>query len=719
MRKKIKKYGPGGTAPPGGFIATLLDNLGAVPVNGGVTGNHMLSGTLDADSIAAASINQFANANIPPNLMGDYRRGSINAVMEGGTPGQFNFMNQFMANNNLPAASTPPSINTDPFQFMPQVGLQNQMAADDQALQLAGPINTAGPQVGMPVSYRQPPAPVTGTPAAGLPANQPFNFQMPSLPGVTAPQAMLSGPGGINLNAVSGLGIAPPENQSNLSVSGETSLARGLLDQFGTQAVGALEQHANVVNTQEFDNMAAAVNKTTRAANLLKKAAGKKGAEALAKFNATGVGSKLAEVAGSKFGTFLSSGAGAATSAGVGLLGKKIQQWDQKDGNYSKAGAMGGGALQGAAIGSALGPIGTVVGAGVGAAIGAAQKKKFDAQARYQDVVDGANEGAAEASQSLAKRAILNTFPIEGIKEQVYNLGGETEPEAIAGAMPTALELAAAQQMNRMVDPMTGNMMKENHPLAAEYIDNDLMNIGQRTWLNSQTEADPNLRPAWSAGAVSNLMQTAYPGFKNSTAHAGYMQDVLFGDNKANFTGGRTSLKTSFVPGTVLTQGRGSNSDMNYRQMKKTVEQYDPNKSTPMHGDVIIGSYVNDAGETMYQIQGGNMADTLYTKDLSAKEIRNKYPMALMPPQMKHGGHTNDPDYLAEGGEMIQHAPGDLPKTDNNGSVTPITKTIARINGDKHSAPSGGVGMEGKESARIYSDQLHVPAELVAQLSKL
>lgn len=455
---------------------------------------------------------------------------------------------------------------------------------------------------------------------------------------------------------------------------------------------------------------------------------GAQGAGEAAKQTAkTGVGQFIANAGASKMGTFLSSGAGAATSAGVGLLGKYIQERDKKDGNYSKAGAMGGGALQGAAIGSALGPIGTVVGAGVGAAVGAAQKKKFDKQALYQEKVDSANENADEASQKLSSRAILNIFPVRGIKEQVYALGGEPglegeipkKPEAIAGAMPTALELAAAQQLNRMVDPLTGSMMKENHPLAAEYIDNDLMNIGQRTWLNSQTESNPNLRPAWSAGAVSNLMQAAYPGFKNSTAHAGYMQDVLFGDNKANFKGDRTSLKTSFEPGTVLTQGRGANSNMNYRQMKKTVEQYDPNKSTPMHGDVIIGSYVNDAGKTMYQIQGGNMADTLYTKDLSAKEIRNKYPMALMPPKMKHGGHTNNPDYLAEGGEMIQHAFGDLPKTDGNGSVTPVTNTIARINGDKHTAPSGGVGMEGNKSARIYSDQLYVPAELVAQLSKL
>jgi hypothetical protein len=88
-------------------------------------------------------------------------------------------------------------------------------------------------------------------------------------------------------------------------------------------------------------------------------------------------------------------------------------------------------------------------------------------------------------------------------------------------------------------------------------------------------------------------------------------------------------------------------------------------------------------------------------------------------PQRAYGGHTNDPDYLAEGGEMVQHAPGDRPLTNENGNVTPVTATISRITGDKHSAPSGGVGMKGQKPARIYSDQLHVPEDLIHQLSKL
>jgi len=265
----------------------------------------------------------------------------------------------------------------------------------------------------------------------------------------------------------------------------------------------------------EFDQAEQAVNifkrgrDAIRAAREAKKAAdiakaGTDVAKAGTDVAAQGAQEAVAQTAGSKMGNFLSSGAGAATSAAVGILGKYIQERDKKDGNYSTEGAMGGGALQGAAIGSALGPLGTVVGGAIGAGVGYMQKSKFDHNAEMQKLTDKTEEAKDLARGRLAGRAILNTYPVEGIKDQVY----------------------------------------------------------------------------------------------------------------------------------------------------------------------------------------------------------------------AYGGHTNDPDYIAEGGEMIQHAPGDLPKTDNNGSVTPITKTIARINGDKHTAPSGGVGMEGNESARIYSDQLYVPADLIAELYK-
>lgn len=868
----------------------------------------------------------------------------------------------------------------------------------------------------------------------------------------------------------------------------DTSLARNLLDQFGTQAVGALEQNANVVNTQEFDKMGAAVKRTKQVANLVKKAAGKKGAEALAKFNATGVGGKLAEVAGGKLGTFLSSGAGAATTAGLGLLGKKIQQWDQKDGNYSKAGAMGGGALQGAAIGSALGPLGMAAGAGIGAVVGAAQKEKFDAQARYQEVVDFANEGAAEASQRLAKRAILNTFPIDGMKEQVYAHGGEHDPQKkitkilASEAGPGYSEARLEKPEGRVLDiseytdeqrAAYDKYQYENFPfsdfnihefVAKEYPDwkpaskdskgynrgekienppGPLMSVptaiirdkaeydrrakalADSTKYHNATLAQiemmglkdqygddaydiartyregPTHGSSWDLltkqqaikrgeDFASEKEQFAEPGlwarpqdkelidryrelgFKDDEILFHSSPDIVATDSRSGVEPGysvaqrathsyfdgtamspyyppprqairyapefeklepkglpkndleKPSLKTTKLPeGPKLIREdeyyidpmrarsaagfRGGYQDGKYAiGVRRTYEnpdggrfarkelydaehieinrqnaldperfkasasfahggEHDPTKDitaasdntrvaglqppverldeesraileyaqlpmfdpsnppfplphsgrieySPFNVEDLLGfghlfkagaqavakhaykinpfaqksipidlnawyrgigkegledlqkhGAIRSLNERMYPKPywgSGDAAESVirsYGDDgfvavvkgepmtgVGAFEAGNPFVQTTARPILKsnpnltvhpikphwlkghnpvpiraYGGHTNNPDYLAEGGEMIQHAPGDLPKTDHNGSVTPITATLARINGDKHSAPSGGVGMEGDQSARIYSDQLHVSDELLAQLSRL
>jgi len=354
--------------------------------------------------------------------------------------------------------------------------------------------------------------------------------------GMVQPGPVTSGTYGMFSKELQPLGSSPLDamnqvNSFNLGQAGGPGSGMGGIH----QGLGVLEQQL-AMPENEFDQLQDTITKAKKAGNMIargrdavqharnvKKAAdvasaaggdvtnllgnlGAMGSGEVAKQGAkTGVGQFIANAGASKFGTFLSSGAGAAASAGAGILGKAIQEIDKKDGKFSRAGAMGGGALQGAAIGSALGPVGTVAGAAIGAGIGELQRAKFEQNAISEELSEKYADAKLNAKNKLASKAILKTFPVEGIKEQVYALGG----------------------------------------------------------------------------------------------------------------------------------------------------------------------------------------------------------------------YTNNPDYLAEGGEMIQHAPGDLPKTDNNGSVTPVTNTIARINGDKHIAASGGVGMEGKESARIYSDQLTVPKELIKQLSKL
>jgi hypothetical protein len=92
------------------------------------------------------------------------------------------------------------------------------------------------------------------------------------------------------------------------------------------------------------------------------------------------------------FGEFLKTGAGGAATAGLGLVGKYIQEKDKADGTYSKAGAMAGGALQGASLGAALGPLGMLAGGAIGAGVGVLQKEKFEQNARAEELTKQTNE---------------------------------------------------------------------------------------------------------------------------------------------------------------------------------------------------------------------------------------------------------------------------------------------------------------------------------------
>jgi uncharacterized membrane protein (UPF0127 family) len=211
--------------------------------------------------------------------------------------------------------------------------------------------------------------------------------------------------------------------------------------------------------------------------------------------------------------------------------------------------------------------------------------------------------------------------------------GGGT---AVAGAMPTNLEIAAANQLAQFANPeLKGDaLLKENDPRVASYIDNNLMNISQRPWLNSQQtdEGSP-----WSAATVSNLMQAEYPNFPSVVSHAEYINDVLEGDNLSELNARRTSLQRDFLPGSVIIQGRGENKNSSFKNIKNntTGEAYYSNKNVPLHGDVIIGVNVDSKGNKTYQVQGGNMGDSLYVQDMTEKEIRQKYPMVL---ERKFGG---------------------------------------------------------------------------------
>jgi len=94
---------------------------------------------------------------------------------------------------------------------------------------------------------------------------------------------------------------------------------------------------------------------------------------------------------------------------------------------------------------------------------------------------------------------------------------------------------------------------------------------------------------------------------------------------------------------------------------------------------------------------------------------------SYMNQRMAYGGKipTESADYLAEGGEVIQHAPNDHPATDQNGGARALNSNTSLFTGDSHNAPSQGVGVANNQEARIYSKRLYAPKSLVAKLKSL
>ena len=75
--------------------------------------------------------------------------------------------------------------------------------------------------------------------------------------------------------------------------------------------------------------------------------------------------------------------------------------------------------------------------------------------------------------------------------------------------------------------------------------------------------------------------------------------------------------------------------------------------------------------------------------------------------------------YKAEGEEVIMHQPTDKIKTDSNGSTQQLSSDMSKFTGDKHTAQSGGIGVDHNDQAFIFSDQIGLPETLSTFLKKL
>ena len=227
------------------------------------------------------------------------------------------------------------------------------------------------------------------------------------------------------------------------------------------------------------------------------------------------------------------------------------------------------------------------------------------------------------------------------------------------------LSLAAANQMNRFTNPYfseigvdgefgsdkerDGLRLDESHPLAKDYIENELFaNLG----FDGNSSED-----AWSAATVSDLAKAYDPDFEGSVRHSDYIRRAFRGEG--NYRAEENRRDTEYQPGDILFQGRreriidpDTNEVIGYRNLgPQTYDEFaldgegggdwSGRSGYGSHSDVIVGTgtepILNRKGKqktdlrgrprtrTYYDVQGGNVGDTLNLKRYFADDIRRRY----------------------------------------------------------------------------------------------
>lgn len=85
-------------------------------------------------------------------------------------------------------------------------------------------------------------------------------------------------------------------------------------------------------------------------------------------------------------------------------------------------------------------------------------------------------------------------------------------------------------------------------------------------------------------------------------------------------------------------------------------------------------------------------------------------------PRFSMGG-SPVPDYIAEGGEVVDFVADNVPQAGRFGNLQRLSSGTAKIEGDSHDDPSGGVEMTGGE--RVFSDRLYASNSFSSKLRKL
>jgi len=109
---------------------------------------------------------------------------------------------------------------------------------------------------------------------------------------------------------------------------------------------------------------------------------------------------------------------------------------------------------------------------------------------------------------------------------------------------------------------------------------------------------------------------------------------------------------------------------------------------------------------------------------MQSKQNINKFPVNGLADSTFLAGYgaeipAQSPDFLAEGGEVIQYEENNVPKTDQHGTIIPMNSNTGVFAGDSHEDASEGIGVIPESDAKVYSDRLYVDDELLLQINKI
>lgn len=226
-------------------------------------------------------------------------------------------------------------------------------------------------------------------------------------------------------------------------------------------------------------------------------------------------------------------------------------------------------------------------------------------------------------------KAIRSKYPIRMVR---YSEGGPADrmmSEQERQEAEMRLAVAAAEQQNRFVsEGVDGELraLKESDPMAAQYIEDELF---ADVNFNPEGGADAS-QHAWSAATVSDLATAFDPSFEGSARHSDYIRKAF--QDEGNYKADKVNNRTDFRAGDILFKGRTDSQGnelgpQKFRQFRRDAAgkgEFGGEEGYGSHSDIIISTGSDKRG-TYYIVQGGNVADGLYTRKMYARDLANKY----------------------------------------------------------------------------------------------